>query len=154
MIVRIYTSPESGAEMVSYRSRKVIESRGLDGDRYALGREFYSGVAEWDAHVTLMQIEPLDSLATEHGCMMDPKALRRNLITKGIDLGTLIGREFRIGGDVILRGRKNWPPCSHIVKQSGRVEIFKYLARDCGIGADVVVGGTISLGDRIDCALI
>jgi MOSC domain-containing protein YiiM len=58
---------------------------------------------------------------------------------------------------VVLRGRKPWPPCAHIVKLSGRTEIFKYLARQSGIGAEVLVGGEIHVGDPIvfdegDCA--
>jgi MOSC domain-containing protein YiiM len=75
--------------------------------------------------------------------------LRRNLITQGIDLNSLIGRRFRIGETVILHGRGLWPPCGHIVKLTGKREIFKYLAKQCGIGADVVVGGTIKVGDAI-----
>jgi MOSC domain-containing protein YiiM len=149
MIVRIYSAPKSNVEMISYRSCQAIADKGLEGDRYALGTGFYSGVAEWDAHITLMQIEPLESLAAAHDCHLDPKVLRRNLITRGVDLSSLIGRQFRVGPAVVLRGRKAWPPCSHIVKQSGRKEIFQYLARDTGIGADIVVGGTISLGDAI-----
>jgi MOSC domain-containing protein YiiM len=122
---------------------------GLAGDRYATGKGFYSGMSEWDAHVTLIQQEPFELLAAEHGVQLDPKELRRNLVTRGVNLYSLIGREFRIGEQVVLRARKAWPPCAHIVKFSGRTEIFKYLAKQCGIGADVLVGGTIRVGDPI-----
>jgi MOSC domain-containing protein YiiM len=120
---------------------------GLSGDRCATGSGFYSGKSEWDAHVTLIQREPFDLLAAEHGVRLDPEELRRNLITRGVNLAALVGREFRIGEQVVLRGRKPWPPCAHIVQLSGRIEIFKYLSKRCGIGADVLVGGTIRVGD-------
>jgi MOSC domain-containing protein YiiM len=80
---------------------------------------------------------------------LEPKELRRNLVTRGIDLNSLIGRRFRIGDQVVLRGRKPWPPCAHIVKLSGRTEIFKYLSKQSGIGADVLAGGMIQVGDPI-----
>jgi MOSC domain-containing protein YiiM len=148
MLVAIFTSPESAQPICSHDTIEVT-SAGLAGDRYASGKGFYSGTKEWDAHVTLIQQEPFDDLRVQQGVTIDPKTLRRNLVTKNIDLNWLIGREFQIGETVILRGRKPWPPCLHIVKLSGRGEIFKHLAKQCGIGADVVVGGTIRVGDPI-----
>ncbi len=149
MLVAILTSPASALPVISHESIEVVANLGLASDRYATGRGFYSGVSVWDAHVTLIQQEPFDDLAAKHGLHIDPKELRRNFVTRGIVLSSMIGRRFRIGGDVVLRGRKPWPPCAHIVKLSGKPEIFKYLARQCGIGADVLVGGKIHVGDSI-----
>lgn len=149
MLVAIFTSPASSEPQTAHDRIEVIANVGLAGDRYATGKGFYSGQSEWDAHVTLIQKEPFDLLAAEHGVQIDPRDLRRNLVTRGINLYSLIGRTFRIGDQVVLRARKAWPPCTHIVKLSGRTEIFKYLARQTGIGADVLVGGTIRVGDPI-----
>lgn len=149
MLVAILTSPASTLPMESHESIEVLADVGLAGDRYATGKGFYSGVSQWDAPVTLIQQEPFEALAAEHGVVLDPAELRRNLITRGMDLSALIGRSFRIGGQVVLRGRKPWPPCAHIVKHSGRTEIFQYLARQCGIGADILIGGRIQIGDSI-----
>ena len=148
MLVAIFTSPESTHPMCSHETIEVTPA-GLAGDRYATGRGFYSGTQEWDAHVTLIQQEPFDELLAQHGITIDPKELRRNLVTKNINVHWLVGREFQIGEKVVLRGRKPWPPCMHIVKLTGKGEIFKYLAKQCGIGADVVVGGSIRVGDPI-----
>jgi MOSC domain-containing protein YiiM len=149
MLVAILTSPASALPMIAHESVVVVANIGIAGDRYATGKGYYTGVSAWDAHVTLIQQEPFEDLAAEHGVIVDPGELRRNLITKGTDLNSLIGKRFRIGEHVVLRGRKAWPPCVHIVKLSGRTEIFKYLAGECGIGADVLVGGRIRVGDSI-----
>ncbi len=149
MLAAILTSSASLQPMASHESIEVTAGVGLAGDRYATGKGFYSGMTEWDAHVTLIQQEAFDWLAAEHGIQLDPSELRRNLVTRGINLYTLLGHDFRIGEQVVLRARKLWPPCAHIVKCSGRVEIFKYLGKHCGIGASVLVGGTISVGDVI-----
>ena len=97
MLIAILTSPASEQPITSHDSIDVIANVGLAGDRYATGRGFYSGMSEWDAHVTLIQKEPFDLLAAEHGVHLDPKELRRNLVTRGVNLYSLIGRQFRVG---------------------------------------------------------
>lgn len=148
MLVGIFTAPESAQQMCSHESIEVTPA-GLMGDRYATGRGFYSGEAEWDAHVTLIQQEPFDELLAQHGMTIEPNQMRRNLVTRNISLNWLIGRDFQIGESVVLRGRKAWPPCMHIIKLTGRGEAINHLAKQCGIGADVLVGGTIRIGDPI-----
>jgi hypothetical protein len=67
MLVAILTSLASALPMDSHQSIEVIANVGIVGDRYAVGRGFYSGMSEWDAHVTLIQQEPFDLLAAQHG---------------------------------------------------------------------------------------
>lgn len=71
-----------------------VTAVGLAGDRYSTGKGFYSGQVEWDAHVTLIQQEPFEEMLAQHGVTIDPKELRRNLVTKNINLNWLVGREF------------------------------------------------------------
>jgi MOSC domain-containing protein YiiM len=148
MLVGIFTALESVQPMGSHESIEVIPA-GLAGDRYATGKGFYSGDAEWDAHVTLIQQEAFDDLLAQRGMTVEPRELRRNLVTRNINLNWLIGRDFQIGESVVLRARKVWPPCLHIIKLTGKGEAINFLAKQCGIGADVVVGGTIRIGDPI-----
>lgn len=148
MLVGIFTAHVSAQPMCSLNSIEVTPT-GLTGDRYATGKGFYSGDAEWDASVTLIQREPFDELLSQLGMAVEPQQLRRNLVTKNISLKSLIGRDFQIGTTVVLRGRKEWPPCLHIMQLSGIGKAINYLANQCGIGADVLVGGTIRVGDPI-----
>ena len=74
--------------------------------------------------------------------------MRRNIVTQNIKLDTLIGHEFRCG-EAILRGTKPFPPCAHLAYLLGRKEVLKYFAYCGGIGADVVVDGSISVGDTL-----
>jgi MOSC domain-containing protein YiiM len=149
MVFSIYISTKTAAPVSSHESIEAIGAKGLSGDRYATGQGFYTGVTEWDAHVTLIQEEPFSALAAAQGIHIDPKDLRRNFVTRGIDLLSLVGHEFRIGDYAVFYARKAWPPCSHIVKLSGRREIFQNLADHTGIGADIVVGGVVRVGDSI-----
>jgi len=148
-IVSIFTSLETKAPLLQHESIEAIAGKGLVGDRYATGKGFYTGVVEWDAHVTLIAEEPFSTLTASRGVEIDPQILRRNFVTQGITMESLIGREFQIGDHAILRGRKLWPPCMHIVTHTGRKEIFQYLAKHTGLGADVLVSGLIRAGDPI-----
>lgn len=149
MVVSISTSRATLAPMIAHGSIEVLAGKGLAGDRYATGKGFYTVVVEWDAHMTLTEEEPFSRLADTDGVHIDPKELRRNIVTRGTDLLSLVGHNFRIGDDAVFHARKAWPPCSHIVKVSGRREIFQYLAKETGIGVDVVVSGIVRVGDRI-----
>src|SRR5262245_41600833 len=109
MVVSISTSPETRAPMLTHESIEAIAGQGLASDRYATGKGFYTGVIEWDAHITFIAEEPFTALATNHGITLDPITLRRNIVTRGVDLDSLIGRKFQIG-EAIFHGRKAWPP--------------------------------------------
>lgn len=148
-LTSILTSEATGMPMRSTDSAELVAGLGIAGDRYATGRGYYTGVTEWDAPVTLIEQEPFETQDLTQGQKVEPEDLRRNLVTRGIDLTRLIGVRFRIGETAILRGTKPWPPCSYIVRSTGKPEIFTKIGRKSGIGADVIVGGTIRVGDPI-----
>ncbi|MBI1325910.1 MOSC domain-containing protein [bacterium] len=148
-LLTILTSEETGRPMTSHESVELIAGQGIAGDRYATGRGYYSGVTEWDAQITLIEQEPFDSQDLTKGQKVDPEDLRRNLVTTGVDLTRLIGVRFRIGDTAVLRGTKLWPPCSYIVRSTGKPEIFTKIGRKSGIGAEVLVSGPIRAGDPI-----
>src|SRR5215831_415201 len=52
MITLILTSPATGQPQTSKESALAVAGKGLDGDRYATGKGFYTGDTQWDAHVT------------------------------------------------------------------------------------------------------
>lgn len=145
----ILTSEATGVPMKSLDSAQVVEGQGIQGDRYATGRGYYSGDPQWDAQITLIEQEPFDAQDSTKGQKVDPEDLRRNLVVSGVDLMKLIGVRFRIGDKAVFRGIKPWPPCSYIVRSTGKPEIFSKFARKSGIGAEVIVSGPIRVGDPV-----
>ena len=141
-VIGLYTAEEAGAPMQVHQSVEVVAGVGIAGDRYATRRGHWSDPRWRDQQLTLVGME----LAEELG--LAPEALRRNIVTTGIDLHDLIGLEFRIGG-VVMRGRRICAPCGYIGKLNGRPTLFKELNGRGGIRVSVVQGGTIRLGDEI-----
>ncbi len=142
-LIGIFTSPNSGLPMIGHSHVRAIAHAGLEGDRYANQSGHYSGVKVWDAHVTLIQSESFV------GSDIVPEDLRRNLLTEKMDLNDLVGRPFQIGESVVLYGRKAWPPCFHIARQLHRKHVMKHFSDRGGIGADILKGGLIQVGDSI-----
>jgi MOSC domain-containing protein YiiM len=148
LIVGLYTAPKSSAPMVGSDSIEAVVGRGLVGDRYFENQGIYSNVPGWGASVSLISREAIDAVNIGHQDSFTPEMLRRNLVTVGLDLVRLIGRDFRCG-EALLRGIKPYPPCAYLARLIQRREVLKYFAYACGIGAEVIEGGIIRVGDSI-----
>lgn len=77
-----------------------------------------------------------------------PGETRRQVTVRGVDVNGLIGKRFRIG-NVECLGVELCEPCRHLEEMT-RPGIIKALAHRAGINADILVGGLISLGDRVE----
>jgi MOSC domain-containing protein YiiM len=66
----------------------------------------------------------------------------------GIDLNALIGRHFRVG-EVACLGRRLAEPCSWL-QQMTPPGTLRGLVHRGGLRADILVGGAVSLGDRVE----
>ncbi|HEX5612458.1 MAG TPA: MOSC domain-containing protein, partial [Burkholderiales bacterium] len=96
-LTHIHIAAEGGAPMKSLDSAKLIAGVGIEGDRYATGRGFYSKTPRADRQVTLIEMEALEALSRDHGIELLPKESRRNLTTRDVPLNHLVGRRFRVG---------------------------------------------------------
>jgi MOSC domain-containing protein YiiM len=79
--------------------------RGLEGDRYLDGSGHWSSTPGVGRQVTLIEIETIEALEREKNIVIAPGASRRNLVTRGVPLNHLVGREFQVGA-VRLFGRR------------------------------------------------
>ena len=68
----------------------ALPGLGLDGDRYATGVGSFSQ-SPADNELTLIEAETLDLIVADHGLNLEPGETRRNIVTRGIDLNSLVG---------------------------------------------------------------
>lgn len=84
---------------------ECVAGKGLRGDRYFGFKEDYKG------QVTFFEWEVFDRLRTEFSAPdLTMHVFRRNVITRGVALSTLIGKEFEIQG-VRFAGSEHCAPC-------------------------------------------
>jgi MOSC domain-containing protein YiiM len=144
-LVAIYLG-EKSEHLRSVPEATAVLGRGLDGDRYGLGTGTFSSYPGKGREVTLIEIEAIETLPPE--CSIEPAEARRNLLTRGVALNELVGRDFRIG-EAVLRGVRLCHPCDHLEKLT-RPGVLKALENRGGLRADIVQGGAIRAGDAVE----
>jgi MOSC domain-containing protein YiiM len=112
-------------------SVSAVAGQGLEGDRH-----FFPEGAKPGQALTLIEAEVLEQVS------LTGLAARRQVVVRGVRLNDLIGKRFRVGEVEICE------PCLHL-QQLTRPGIIKDLVHRGGLNADIVAGGTISVGDAV-----
>lgn len=147
-VEHVHVAPEAEAPMQPVDRVDAVAGRGLRGDRYFRERgTFLDGSDERGSGYDLTLIEA-EAIERESGIDLAPGEHRRNVTTRGVALNHLVGERFRVGG-VVCRGARLCEPCAHL--QSLTTDgVLDALIHRGGLRADIVEGGTIAVGDRVE----
>ncbi len=148
-IVDLFVAPAAGAPMEHRDEVEALAGVGLAGDRYATTSGTYSGfrLSDEQRAVTLIESEVVAAVRAEHGIELTPRETRRNLVTVGVALNPLVGREFRVG-PVRLRGFDLAEPCTYLEGHTRR-GVRAALVHRGGLRAEILDGGPIRVGDAV-----
>jgi MOSC domain-containing protein YiiM len=123
-------------------SVNLSAGRGVNGDRYDTSRD-------GPRQVTLIAFEDLVSIAAFLGLPgIAPELLRRNFVTRGINLLALKDRRFRVGA-ALLEGSGECAPCSRMEETLGPGG-YNAVRGHGGITARVIEGAPVRVGDPIE----
>ena len=142
----IYISPSAGTLPHSVPQVRALAGRGLEGDRYALGCGSFSK-KPGPRDVTLIEAEELEQFVRDSGHPLDAAQSRRNLLTRGLRLNELVGRDFFIGG-IPLRGVELCEPCTHLARLTS-VPVLPGMIHRSGLRAQILRDGELAVGDLI-----
>ena len=142
-VVGIYIGQDESGPIASRDSVEAVAGHGLKGDRY-FNEE---GWDEPKKELTLVEIEAVEGANREYDLDIKPEDMRRQIVTRGVPLNHLVGRDFKIG-DVTCRGIKIANPCSHLQRLSGK-KVLKTMMHRGGLRAQILESGTIKVGDSI-----
>lgn len=140
-VAAILLAPAAEAPLSRVDEAEALAGRGLGGDRYADGRGTFSGPGR-GYQLTLVEADVLDEIT------LPWEEARRNVVTRGISLNSLVGRRFRVGS-VECVGRRLAEPCAHLEKLAGP-GLIRPLVHRGGLRADIVEGDVIRVGDEIE----
>ena len=128
-------------------NHKQASSRGIDGDRN------FSPPDQWIGSgnaLTLIESEVIEAVAAEHGLDVSNGRSRRQVVTRGVRLNDLVGKEFRLG-EVRCRGVELCEPCQHLQSDLlGDPRTIKILVHRGGLRADIIEGGALRVGDAVE----
>ncbi len=146
-MLAIYIAPRRGGDMVACDLVRAVPGRGLEGDRYFARSGTFSEKPGAGREVTLVESEALEAARREHDLDLPPGASRRNVVTAGVALNDLVGREFAVG-EAVLRGVRLCEPCDHLDRLTG-LPCSRVLVHRCGLRAEVLREGIIRPGDAV-----
>jgi MOSC domain-containing protein YiiM len=143
-IERIFVAPAPGGALVDVPRIYVVAGAGIEGDRY------FDAKRERGQNVTLVEAEVIEEFNANFEAGHELSCTRRNLVTRGVRLSELVGKEFVVGG-VRLRGVELCEPCMGLGKAMATeavapAAVVKYLTHRAGLRADVLSSGTIAVG--------
>jgi MOSC domain-containing protein YiiM len=149
-IVNLYTSaghdfkgrhgrPREKHVVESHDRVECVAGKGLIGDRYFGFEDGYKG------QITFFSAEVVDAARHEFGVPdFSASAFRRNVIVRGVDLPSLVGQEFTLGG-VRFEASEECRPCYWMdqVLAPGTEDFLKGRG---GLRARICTSGTIERG--------
>ena len=146
-IERIFLAAEPGGALIEVPRIRVVAGAGIEGDRY------YNARDEPGQNLTLVEAEVIEDFNGKFGTRHELSCTRRNLVTRGVRLDSLVGKEFA-AGSVRLRGVELCEPCMGLGNAMATAVVspaaaVRYLVHRAGIRADVLASGTIAAGAEI-----
>lgn len=138
-ITRVSEAPTQSVDEV-----RAIPGRGLEGDRYFdnKGRD-----PEVKRELTLIEAEAIEALKREFEVEFGLGDSRRNVVTRGVPLNHLVGKEFWVG-EVKARGIMLCEPCAHLQKLTIK-QVLPGLVHRGGLRAQILTEGVIRVGATV-----
>lgn len=130
--------------MQSVEEVRAIPGRGLEGDRYFDNK---GRTPRADRELTLIEAEAIEAMKHELGMEYGLSDSRRNVITRGVPLNHLVGKEFWVG-EVKAKGIKLCEPCAHLQKLTNE-KVIPGLVHRGGLRAQILTEGTIRVGEKV-----
>ncbi len=126
-IIAVCMSPTEGGPIKTVTEAVAIAGEGLRGDRYcATG-------APSKTQLTLIESEVKPLPVT---------AFRRNLVTEGVFLNSLVGVTFGVG-EVQVQGIELCEPCAYLQDLLDVPDLVKRLTHKGGLRCEILEGGLI-----------
>ena len=141
-VSKICITNKSAEEMQDVNTVEVIASKGIVNDRY------FNENNDQALQITLIESENIDYYNQISETNIPYISFRRNIITKGIQLNDLVGKEFLIG-NVKIKGHRLCAPCRYLQEMLKQKNLVKKLLNRGGLRCEILTDGIISLNDPI-----
>lgn len=129
--------PTGDHPILEVETVECVAGRGLRGDR------FFDYKPDYKGQITFFAAEVLEALHRELGLAeFNPAATRRNVITRGLDLNALIGKEFELQG-VRFAGTEECRPCDWMNQAFRHDSAEAWLKGRGGLRAKILTDGTL-----------
>jgi MOSC domain-containing protein YiiM len=143
-VLEIGIYKNKGDEIVKVNNVEAIKGKGLVNERH------FKENNEKRCQITLIEIENINHYNKISGTMIPAINFLRNIITEGIQLNELVGKEFFIGA-VKVKAHDLCRPCKYLQESLHQKNIIKELLLTGGLRCEILSSGRIYINDQIKC---
>ena len=141
-VFKIGISKDDGQKINEISEIEILSGKGISGDGHFRDYNGYKG------QITLIEKENIDYYNNKYKTTIPYIDFRRNIVTEGIELNSLIEKEIEIGTIKILPYQL-CKPCLHLEQMVNGKDIIKEFLRRGGLRCEVLVSGKVKNGDKI-----
>jgi len=141
-VLKLGITKDNNKKIKEVNSIEVVADKGVINDRHF--KEFNDPFCQ----VSLIESENIDYYNLKYGLNIEYLDFRRNIVTKGIQLNDLIGKQFLVG-NARVEGIDLCRPCRHLSEILNQDNIIKEFLRRGGLRCQILSSSTINIGDKI-----
>ena len=142
IVFEIGITEKNNQEIQKKETIEVVASKGIIGDRYF---HDFNGDRE---QITLIESENIDYYNKNFNTNFNYLDFRRNIVTKDIELNSLIGKTIKVG-KIKLKINDLCRPCKNLQNRLGENNIIKEFLKRGGLRCEILTSGFINVGDKI-----
>ena len=142
-VFEIAISENSKGKMLGITTIEIVAKKGIVGDRH------FKENNNKRCQITLIESENINYYNQKFKTSITYINFRRNIITSGIKLNELLGKEFFVG-EVKLKALDLCRPCKYLQDLLMQKNFVKEFLRKGGLRCEILSSGKISVGDLIN----
>ena len=141
-VLEIGISENKSSKIVSVNEVEAIKGKGLIGEKH------FKEDNKKRSQITLIEIENINYYNKITGTKIPAIKFLRNIVTEGMRLNVLVGKEFFIG-KVKVKAHDLCRPCKNLQESLQQKNTVKELLYTGGLRCEILSSGKIFIGDQI-----
>jgi len=141
-VLEIGISKKKNNKIVNVNEVEAIKGRGLVNESH------FKENNEKRCQITLIEIENINHYNKLTGTTIPAISFLRNIVTQGIRLNELVGKEFLIG-KVKVKAHDLCRPCKYLQESLQQKNVVKELLYTGGLRCEILSSGKIYVDDQI-----
>jgi MOSC domain-containing protein YiiM len=141
-VFKIGIAKKNNQDVSEIQQINLLAGKGIIGDRY------FHEYNDAKNQLTLIESENINYYNKRFNLNIPYINFRRNIVTKGIELNNLVGKELLIN-QTKVKVVDLCRPCKPLQQNLGQDNIIKEFLRKGGLRCEILVSGNIKIGDEI-----
>ena len=141
-VIKIGISANKSNKIVNVNEVEAIKGKGLVGEKH------FKENNKKRSQITLIEIENINHYNKITGTQIPAINFLRNIVTEGIRLNVLVGKEFYIG-KVKVKAHDLCRPCKNLQESFQQNNTVKELLYTGGLRCEILSNGKIFINDQI-----